>query len=222
MQGASVSQVLWKPEEGCLQDLNYLKIFQRPDFIWLFFEFKPLGLWSLNKAVLGKLPDPSKSFLKTSKLIRISVAFQGHKAAAVTLFSPFPKPSTFSSLALFFPLWNNLILYVQKWLVKNIACVGLIAPVGNYTWAEELPVTRGERIKISVTISRLRIRKFWIISCQVVECSCILDLDEQEHLQNATDSDGYQMWYHFRKKRTKFVYFVLHMLSSLLRSHSDF
>lgn len=114
------------------------------------------------------------------------------KGSCYDLVFPFPRAFTFLSLILFLPLWNNLILYVQKWLVKNRARVGLIAPVGDYTWAEELPVIHGDWIKISVAISSLQVRKFWIISCRVVECWSIRDLDEQEHLRNESDSEGYK------------------------------
>ena len=157
--------MLWEPEE----DVNYVRIFQRPDAILLSFWLKPLGLWSLNKTVLGKWSDTLESFFQTSKLIGIPLAYWRGKAVAMTLFSPFLKTSMFLSLVPFFPLWNNLILYAQKWLVKNIARVGLIAPVRDYTWAKELTVVHSEWVEMSVAISCLRISKFWSISCQAVE-----------------------------------------------------
>lgn len=80
--------------------------------------------------------------------------------AAMTLFSPFLQPSMFPSLFPFFPLWNNLILYVQKWLVKNIALVGLMAPVRDCTWAGMLPVIHSEWLQMSVAINCLQISKF--------------------------------------------------------------
>ena len=147
--------------------------------------------------------------------------FQRKKAAAVTLCSPFLESSTFSSLVLSFPLWNNLIQYVQKWLVKMCTCqddsscgeLDMSRGAAGYTWWVDYNF---------LAISSVWISKFRIINCQVIEFWYLLDLDEQENLQmNLIHMDTKCDTILERKGLSSCVFF-LHMLSLSLKSHSNF
>lgn len=146
--GASANQVLWAPEE----DFNNLRIFQRPSYIALLLA-QNLRLVIFEQSGFRKMIWYIRAIFLNQQTYKDSCSILERKAVAMTLFSPFLQPSMFPSLVPFFPLWNHLILYVQQWLVKNIALVGLIAPVRDYTWAEELPVRHSEWVKMSVAIS---------------------------------------------------------------------
>lgn len=82
----------------------------------------------------------------------------------------------------FLPRWNVLILHVQKWLVKTRTCRA-DSSCGELYMSRAATSYTLWWIMVFVAMSSLWISKFWIISCQVVEGWCILDWDEQEHLQ---------------------------------------
>lgn len=130
MQCASAYHVLWVPEEDfnslrMSRGQTYIAVLAAQTFRLVIFEqghFRNM-IWYIRAIFLNR------------QTYRDSRNVPERKSGGYDLVFPFPAAFHVPIFNSLLPLWNNLILYVQKWLVKNIALVELMAPVRDYTWA---------------------------------------------------------------------------------------